>query len=105
MLGLPTERQPQRPTLYIFAGYLKHLSSQFWISSSGIGESPQTFFSPNQQIQMLEWNNQWEQARMSTDPAAGGSAEMRFSAFGMAAMSKVPLSVLCGDLGNAKIAV
>jgi hypothetical protein len=51
--------------LYMFAGYLEHLSSQFWISSSGIGESPQAFFSPNQQTQMLESNNQWEQARMS----------------------------------------
>jgi hypothetical protein len=37
MLGLPIERRPQRPALYMIAGYLEHLSSQFWISSLGIG--------------------------------------------------------------------
>jgi len=65
MLGVPTERRRQRPTLYMFAGYPEHLPSQFWISSLGIGESPHTPFYPNQRIQMFESNNQWEQARMS----------------------------------------
>jgi hypothetical protein len=44
-------------------------------------------------------------SRAITGPAAGGSAEMRFSAYGMVAMSKVPLSVLCGDSEEYEIAV